>query len=296
MTSIQYLQKILQQQRLSDNELTALKNKRHEVESFLKGKLESVAPTIRWAGSYAKDTMIRENYDADIVVYIASGENGAGNTLAEIYDTIEGHLKGKYSVERKASAIRLRNAESAEYTHVDVVPGRFFDETMTDVWLHRTTGDKSRFKTNLDVHIETVRDSAVKPLIRLMKLWTRRNGIVSQTFIIELLTVKIGSQAKCESLDDQVVHVLKKFRDEAESLTVEDPANPNGNDISNSLDNIRFPLQHFAKLSLQQIDGGNWNRVFGDADDVDDADGDKARALRSLAVQVRPSTRPWFDR
>ena len=49
--------------------------------------------------------------------------------------------------------------------HIDVVPGRFTDETKADAYLYQCGGDKKRLKTNLDVHLDHVRDSGVTDAI-----------------------------------------------------------------------------------------------------------------------------------
>lgn len=294
MTNLEYLNAILKQQRLTDSEFNALKEKRKEVGDFLSSKLSGLKASVRWAGSWAKDTMIRENYDADIAVYFDSEEDGAGSTLEVIYTTVQSWLAEEYAVEQKTSAIRLRNTEDKGYTHVDVVPGRFFNADREDAWLHRTSGDKVRFKTNLDVHVATIRDSGLKPLVRLMKLWARRNGIDCKTFILELLSIKLGADVASQSLDAQVIHVLEQFRDKSDSLCVEDPANPHGNDLSGALDAVRSLLKAFAAMSLDSIDGGDWSAVFGPVEvDEDEGENSKRAALQSVAIHVNPTTQPW---
>ena len=96
-------------------------------------------------------------------------------------------------------------------------------------------GEK-RLKTNIDVHIEHVRDSGVTDAIRLVKLWKVRNGIVFKHFVLELSVIKLLDGRKRSSLESQLVHVLTEFRDSIDELTVEDPANPEGNDLSDVLD------------------------------------------------------------
>jgi hypothetical protein len=294
MTNLEYLKAILKQQRLTDAEFNALKEKRKEVGHFLASKLSGFKASVRWAGSWAKDTMIQENYDADIAVYFDSEENGAGSTLEAIYATVQAWLAEEYVVELKTSAIRLRNTEDKGYTHVDVVPGRFFNADREDTWLHRTSGDKVRFKTNLDVHVATIRDSGLKPLVRLMKLWARRNGIDCKTFVLELLCVKLGADVSTETLDAQVIHVLEQFRDKSDSLCIEDPANPNGNDLSGALDAARSLLEAFAVMSLAYIDADDWSAVFGPVeDDEDKGENTKRAALQSVTIHVKPSAQPW---
>lgn len=291
MTEIEYLNKILSNQNLTADEVNALVAKRKEVQEHLETSFDGIKKTIRWAGSKAKDTMVRDNYDADIVFYVSAGEEGAGSTLDEIYQTVLNVLAEKYTVETKTSAIRLRNPSDLSYSHVDVVPGRFFDDTKTDTWLHRTSGDKCRFKTNLDIHIETIRDSGLRPLIRLFKYWAMRNGIVCSTFVLELLVIELGAEVKSKSLVDQVVHVLSCFRDKSASLAVEDPANPTGNDLSEKLNEMRYLLQFHAIQSLKSIGDEDWVAVFGDAQSEEE----KIAALKSVSVHVKERSEPWCE-
>lgn len=234
MNANDYLERILQKQTFGDDapELEELRKQRREIEDLLRSHFSQSAPSIRWGGSMAKETMIREAYDGDMTCYFPHDETGAGNTLEEIYDNVAQVLNKKYAVEQKTSALRgkdLSTKESkgfAQDLHIDIVPGRFTGNDGDDVFLHRTDGDKSRLKTNLQVHIDHIRDSGVRPAIRLMKLWNIRNGIGTKTFILELLVVKLLQEKKKASLSDQLTHIWTEFRDHSQALSVEDPRTP----------------------------------------------------------------------
>jgi hypothetical protein len=184
MTPNDYLAKILEKQTFDDDEpeLKDLRRRRKEIEGVLRTHFSGSSPSIRWGGSMAKETMIRESYDGDMTSYFPHDEDGAGSTLEEIYDNTAEVLGKEYVVERKRSALRVRDPSTkaskgfAEDLHIDVVPGRFTGEDGDDVFLHCTTGDKQRLKTNLQVHIDHIRDSGVRDAIRLMKLWNVRKG------------------------------------------------------------------------------------------------------------------------
>ena len=112
-----------------------------------------------------------------------------------------------------------------------MVPGRFTDETKTDVYLYQSGGNKKRLKTNLDVHLDHVRDSGLIDAIRLAKLWRVRNGLSIRTFVLELAVIKLLAGKKKKSLSGQMEHFWTELRDNSANLTVEDPANPNGNHL-----------------------------------------------------------------
>jgi len=296
----EYLTKILAGQTFRDDdpELKDLRKRRKDIEDTLRGHFSSSDPSIRWGGSMAKETMIREAYDGDMTCYFPHDEAEAGTTLEEIYDNVAEALAEDFAVERKASALRVKDPSTneskgfAEDLHIDVVPGRFVNDDGEDVFLHRTTGDKERLKTNLQVHIDHIRDSGVRPAVRLMKLWNVRNAVGAKTFVLELLVVTLLKDRKSASISKQLEHVWTEFRDHSTDLAVEDPANPSGNDLKPQLDQVRHRLASIASTTLSTIENSGWEAVFGPADDDRDQ-GDRKAALKAAAVHVSNPTRPW---
>ncbi|MDZ4865208.1 MAG: hypothetical protein SGJ01_17445, partial [Gemmatimonadota bacterium] len=67
MTDQEYLEGVLKEQSLSDDspEMNELRRRRSEVEEHLRAEFGS-APRIRYGGSKAKGTMIKEAYDLDL--------------------------------------------------------------------------------------------------------------------------------------------------------------------------------------------------------------------------------------
>lgn len=301
MTDNEYLRRILENETLDEDgsEMKALRDRRSEVETLLRSHFSKSTASIRWGGSKAKGTMIASSYDGDMTSYFPHDEVEAGSTLREIFDAVEALLGTEYTVQRKASALRILN--SGEDLHFDIVPGRYTDDTKTDVFLARTTGEKDRLKTNLQVHIDHIRDSGVLDEIRLIKLWKVRYGLVGvKTFILELLVVKLLSEKKNLGTSKRLEHVLTELRDRADILAVEDPANPSGNDLKPLLDEARWQLQSVAKTTLGQLENDGWEAVFGPlpSDDDDDEGKRNARkaALGAAVSSVRRPTRPWLPR
>lgn len=300
MTDNEYLRRILENETLNEDgsEMKALRERRSEVEALLRAHFSKSTVSIRWGGSKAKGTMIASSYDGDMTAYFPHDEVDAGSTLKEIFDAVEASLGTKYAVQRKASVLRI--FKSGEDLHFDVVPGRYTDDTKTDVFLHRTTGEKERLKTNLQVHIDHIRDSDVLDEIRLMKLWKVRYGLVGvKTFILELLVVKLLGGRKNLGIVKRLEHVLTELCDSAENLAVEDPANPSGNDLKPLLDEARWQLQSVAKTTLDQIENNGWEAVFGPlpSNDGEECEKNARRAALGAAVSaVRRPTRPWLPK
>ena len=299
MTADEYLSEVLASQALGDDsdELKALQTHRADVEKLIRDNFKNTALTIRYAGSKAKGTMNKESYDLDIVSYVASGDNTAGETLENIYENHKKALGKKYIVEPKGSALRIKGCDPVNLGvdfHIDVVPGRFTDDTKTDAYLYQSGGDKTRLKTNLDVHLDHVRNSGVIDAIRIAKLWRVRNGLPVRTFVLELAVIKLLKDQKTKCLSAQMEHFWTELRDNPANLCIEDPANPNGNDLSKCLDdNLKSQLASAAKRTLEQIKSSDWEVVFGNVQKQEKAA--RIEILRSAAAVATPS-RPWLPK
>jgi hypothetical protein len=296
MTTNEYLYEVLKAQTLAadSEELKALREHRGEVEALLRDHFAECSPTIRYGGSKAKGTMIRESYDLDLICYFPHDDAAAGETLKDIYNNVRTALEKTYLVAPKTSALRLKHADheclGVDF-HIDVVPGRFTDDSKTDSFLYQGGAEKKRLKTNIDVHIEYVRDSGVTDAIQLVKLWKIRNGLTLKHFVLELAVIKLLAERKNKSLSVQLEHVWTKLRDNIDELMVEDPANPEGNDLTQVLDTARASLQWAARRTLELIETSGWEAVFGVLERSIFIQ--TTERLRRVATSVSAPTRPW---
>ncbi len=296
MSDSEYLQSILQDQTLSNDgtEMKLLRSHRTDVDAILKSAFKDCVPTIRYGGSYAKNTMIREHYDLDIICYFKHDDNSAGDTLKEIYDNVAEALGDKYFVDKKKSALRLRGKGQEDYHvdfHVDVVPGRFTDDKKDDVFIYQQSAEKERMKTNLEKHITHIRDSGLTEAIRLAKLWNTRRMLGVKTFVLELMVVKLLASHKSKSLDKQLLKFWESIVEAEGSVPVEDPANPSGNDLSEfNSESQRLLLNTAAQGVLVQIENDGWQAAFGEVAAVD-----KAEVLGAIAARSDSRTKPWAE-
>ncbi|MBU4311198.1 MAG: nucleotidyltransferase [Candidatus Omnitrophica bacterium] len=286
-----YLSDVLESQTLADDgeEMKALRKRRDEVEKLLRESFKDTNPTIRYAGSFSKKTMIKEYYDLDIACYFPRNDDDAGSALKDIYCNVRDALKKKYVIEPKNSALRLKGLDAdvhGEDFHIDIVPGRFTDNDKKDVYLHRENDDKVRLKTNPQIHVEHVRDSGVRDAIRLVKYWRERNGIEIKTFVLEIIVIEMLKDKKDRKLQTQLKHVWTEFRNHSASLSAKDPANPEGNDLAAFLsENIKTQLRQVSEKVLKQVDDEQWESIFGKV-------ADKENSGRTAALAAAISSRP----
>jgi tRNA nucleotidyltransferase (CCA-adding enzyme) len=237
MDNDKYLQQVLASQDLPEDsqELKDLQAHRKDVEQKLRAYFSKSSPSIRYGGSHAKGTMVRDYYDLDIACYFPHDDTAAGASLKDIYDNVAKALEPHYYLDKKTSAIRLKSLDPKTFAtdfHIDVVPGRFTDDEKNDTFIYQSGAEKERLKTNLDIHIQHVKDSGVVHAIRLLKLWKVRRGLRVKQFVFELLIIDLLAKKKNAALSDQLEHVWTELRDRTEASAVEDPANPTGNDLT----------------------------------------------------------------
>lgn len=294
MTNNEYLNEILESQTLDNDgdELKLLRQRRNDVDKMLRKKYGN-SPSIRYGGSKAKGTMIIDSYDLDVICYFDNDDTTAGETLQEIYESVVETCEDDYYVERKPSAVRLKckDLDDIEDYHIDVVPGRFVDDNRGDVFLYRHSAEKGRQKTNLDVHIDHVKDSGVIGGIRLTKFWRVRNEMSVRNFILELLTIELLKDKKNKSLTGQLKHFWTQLRDNIDDITVEDPANPTGNDLSELFNStIRFELSDAARTALENVENDDWKAIFGEVPEKKSNNASASNSYRPSSMFVPKPT------
>ncbi len=291
MTFDQYLGVALAAQAVSDAEIDALRRHRDDVERLLRDGLGPAA-RIRYGGSYAKDTMIKDSFDLDILCYFPHEYVDAGATVGEIFRSVRDTLAKAYALVTKRCALRIHNIDQTQSNrdyHVDVVPGRFVDADKDSTWLHVTTPDKERLKTSIEKHINHVQSSGRHREIRLAKLWNLRKGLGVPTFVLELLVVKALKEKTTGALGASMTSFWT-YVQETDPLIVHDPANPAGNDLSDLLDaNTQGRMKQAAKDALAAIEANDWPRILGPVDEK------KAEARIKSAAAGVSIAKPWSE-
>jgi len=292
MTVNEFLQKLLTSQALTQQMLNSLSTYRDEVEVFLREKFGE-QPTIRYGGSKAKGTMIKESYDLDIVCYFP---RDCKLEIKEIYDDVYKKLAEKYSVTPKTSAIRIQKVgddkTKIDY-HIDVIPGRFVDDKKQDAFLYVSHGEGNRIKTNLETHIKFISQSGCVDIIKLGKLWKIRNSINLKTFLLELLVIKCLESSRTK---DNLQYSFKKFleylKDSILDVRLEDPTNTNNIVSDNWAGTERQLISSKAEEASSVLgeDSGNsekWKEIFKEPGT------EKYISTASIIVNKDRLSKPW---
>jgi tRNA nucleotidyltransferase (CCA-adding enzyme) len=210
MSANSYLQALLVQQDLSEQELSALRGLRDTIQNQL-SVLEG-CPRFYYAGSYGKRTMIRHRYDLDISIYWPST---VSYTVKGIYDAVGKVLKQHWKFVNSKTVSWELPFEGG--FHIDVVPGRALDGTFKETNLFRTDTN-STLKSSLKTHIDFVRNSGRRDAIRLLKLWRERKSVpFKKSFLLEVLTIQGCYEMGFDNLEAQVQAALVHIRDTSDS-------------------------------------------------------------------------------
>ena len=253
MTNQQYLQSLLDSQELSEAELIALRKLRDQIETQLRTGLNKIE-RVYYAGSFGKKTMIREQYDLDIVLYWA---NGCGFTLKQIHTGVGDVLKKNWNVVNPRKVGWELPFDGG--FRVDVVPGRALNDTYKYANLYLSDSDSS-LQTSIKVHIDMVRNSGRRDVIRLMKLWrSRKNVPFKKSLALELITIDGCSGTLTTDLEKQLMAVLRYIRDNIVTVKLIDPANSN-NIISDQMS--VWDKQAIKQAAQAALDARTWPEVF----------------------------------
>lgn len=299
-TPEEFLRSVLEEQTLTEgsSEHYTLLAEHERVRSLLVSSLSEATPLIEVGGSMAKGTLVRAGYDLDTICYFANDDDGAGDSLREIRDSVEEALKAEYVVKPRRSALRLTGRKNGTLAFtVDVVPGRYVDDAKQDVFLFQEGGDKERLKTNLQKHISHIKGSGHTDIIRLAKIWKLRADLDIKSFVLELLVIETLKTTLAAGLEARIVAFWKALRDDIDNLKIEDPANPTGNDLASIFgDDERESLSAAATVALDLVDEGDWEALFGKLGTVEVPENRAVvspRALLALGDTSHAKQHPW---
>ena len=296
MTIDEFLNEIISSQDVKedDDEVKKLQDERKNVQDLIETTYKDAKKVIRYGGSYAKDTMIKDNFDLDILCYFQADETVAGDSLKDIYNNLKETLEEKYYVDPKRSALRLKNKDDENDFHIDFVPGRFVDGKDGDAFLYQQGAEKDRLKTNPDKHIGHIKDSQLTDVIKLIKIWKCTHNLDLKTFVLELLVIKILNDSKKKTISEKLKIFFSKIKDGVDSMAIEDPANPN-NDLSELFNqNIKNSLKNHAETALNNIENDDWEAVFDNRFTNDDTEENEGTGKSLMLMDVSHCQPPYW--
>lgn len=258
------------------------------IEKIIRARFGRDGISVREGGSKKKGTILKCEHDLDVLAYLHRSNALAGATLAEIHASMGALLSQHFLVEPGTTSWRVFEVVNGARRDlkVDLVPGRFEDDSLTRVWLYQKDGERERLLTNPEKHIDHVVNCGALDAVCGLKLWRIKQGLDVSQFPFELLCIDLLKPLRSRSLESQVQGVLSAIAAMDRAPRVEDPANAE-NDVSSRLKRSWGAIQATAVRSLGRMNEG-WSAVLGLPPEQADE-----RRLYAMASSVRTPTRPW---
>ncbi|MBE0700739.1 MAG: nucleotidyltransferase, partial [Acholeplasmataceae bacterium] len=203
------------------------------------------------SGSYAKHTAINIKFDLDICIPFLKD---SFCTLEEMSEDIYNYFTNDYDdgelqyTRQQRVSTGLIFLIDGEEVDMDVVSGREInvDEYTSTYDLNLYVRPKngvaaSSTKTNIKKHVDYISGRInERDIIRLLKIWKRRNNRDYKSFLIELLVIKAfdSSTEIPTGLWNRLQFVMEYIRDNIETVQLKDPANSN-NIVSDTINSYQ---------------------------------------------------------
>jgi len=229
------------------------------------------------SGSYAKNTAINRKFDFDLM---GPFKRKTFDTLEKMSNAVYDFLYNKYkdvaTVRKQKVSVGIEFFADADgdVVKIDVVPGRelnqdqYKEDNKLNLYVYNQLGKfgpgSERIRSNVQAQIDNIRDhadkSAVREIIRLLKIYKVHNTRPYKSFFLELLVIKaFDSQDISGDLWGRLQAVLQFIRDEVNNVSLPDPGN-SSNDVAESLsDGDKMMLVTEITLLLSNVESNSDN-------------------------------------
>lgn len=275
-----HLQQVLNSHKMRLKELLLDKHikERDEIITALKENYDNDLYEPFNSGSYAKNTAVNKKFDFDLM---APFKRNAFATLEEMFTNVHDFLYEKYkdrAIIRKQKVslgLEFHADADGDVVKIDVVPGRelnqdqYKEDNKLNLYVYSQfgalTAGSDRIRSNIKAQIKNIRDnadkSAIREIIRLLKIWKIHLSKSYKSFFIELITIKAFEQEDITGdLWDRLKAVLEYIRDNVKIVSLPDP----GNSSNNVADTLSVFDKGLLSYDMQFI----LERIEADSDNV----------------------------
>ena len=252
MTADEYLRNLITRDQIITGEGSAASNAGNALYQVVKRWAGNQLRSGSYSGSYAKGTAIRGRTDVDLFISLKSDTT---NTLKEIFDGLHSWISQNGYPYARRQNVSVHVAHNG--VEVDLVPAVHFGGNTEDHWLYVNKANKERTKTNVNTHIECVRNSGRINEIILTKIWRKNHNLDFPSFYLELVVMEALKYSR-SGLADNFLAVLDYLNNGFKSARFVDPANTN-NIISDDLTDAEKRL--IASQAGQSRQQQSWGSI-----------------------------------
>jgi predicted nucleotidyltransferase len=172
------------------------------------------------SGSFLKGTAIKGGaVDIDLLISL---KNQTPYTLKEIYESLYDFLNQSYFPRKQNVSIGI----VYNGVKVDLVPAKKQPNVSHPHSIYVSKLD-TWTKTNIHKHINIIKKSPHRNIIKLLKIWCNLNGLDFPSFLLELTVLETLKKRPVLGIERKFLTVLKYIIEEFEYVKIYDPANTN---------------------------------------------------------------------
>jgi len=207
---------------------------------------------IQISGSRAKGTAINICSDLDLFISLKSTTS---NTLKEIYDSLYDYVSNNGIPCRKQNV-----SIGINYTDhkIDLVPGKKHTGNTNYHSLYRSKKG-TWTQTNINEHINKVRNSGILEEIILIKVWRKLHNLDFPSIYLELVVLEALAYKNKNQPATNFLSVLDYLAESFVDKTIMDPANTN-NVISDDL--YKYEKEIIAKKAKECRSQQYWESII----------------------------------
>lgn len=207
---------------------------------------------VSYSGSRAKGTAITLSSDIDLFISLKSDTT---NTLKEIYTSLYDNV-----VFHKITARKQNVSIGVKYGghSIDLVPGKKHLGNTNDHSLYRSKVD-AWTKTNINNHINLVKNSGRLSEIIALKIWSKLHKLDFPSIYLELTVIEALYNKNKNQPANNFITILEYLSDSFVNKTIVDPSNSN-NIISDDL--YKFEKEAIAKIAKESRNSRSWGDII----------------------------------
>ncbi|MCM1438526.1 MAG: nucleotidyltransferase domain-containing protein [Roseburia sp.] len=213
------------------------------------------------SGSRAKGDAIKGKSDIDIFISITDPNNQ--KTVKDYYEELYSFLKPKFAT----NCLRKQNVSigiSYAGCSIDITPGKRINQhtvingrSYNDHYIYsRKTNHNTQ--TNIQKHIDLVRNSGLTNEMMLLKIWRNCHGLELPSIAIEIIAVEVLKNNKSYYMYENIKKVFESLRDTILNRRIIDPSNSNNN-IADSMS--QSEKEEIRKVAIQSLSYDHGNTV-----------------------------------
>ncbi len=249
----QYIKQVVAQH--TPNSTYVIQDKINELRPHIHAWANGHAYVLKLSGSLAKGTGITDTTDIDLFVSLDPSV-GTYNTLENVYNTLRNRFSGAgYMTREQNISIGINHTG----LKIDVVAGVKNHILGLDhsVWKRKA---KTRTKTNVDAHINLVKNSGRVFDIKMIKIWRKLHDLDFPSFYLELSVIEAlkGTGLLGSSPAGNFVKIMNYLVSDFENTVIKDPSNQS-NEVSDELTIVeKRQIKNLAQTTL----AGSWNQAI----------------------------------